>query len=98
MAGSSSGPRRGEPAVLQHGARVDSLVVLPDGRLASGGSDGWIKLWPKEGRGEPIVLPHGTWVSSLVVLPDGRLASTSHDGRIKLWPKDGTGEPTVLQN
>jgi WD40 repeat protein len=31
--------------VLSHGGAVTSLAVLPDGRLASGGQDGNIKLW-----------------------------------------------------
>jgi hypothetical protein len=31
--------------VLTHGGRVRSLAVLADGRLASGGGDGKIKLW-----------------------------------------------------
>ena len=52
-----------------------SLAVLADGRLASGGKDGKIKLWPKEGTGEPVVLSHGSPVWSLAVLADGRLAS-----------------------
>jgi hypothetical protein len=41
-------------AVLSHGSF--SLTVLPDGRLASGGADGNIKLWPKDGTGAPVVL------------------------------------------
>jgi hypothetical protein len=82
--------------VLAHGAKVWSLAVLEDGRLASGGSDGTIKLWPKEGTGEPVVLAHGAAVGSLAVLADGRLASGGPDGKIKLWPKEGTGEPAVL--
>ena len=95
---SSSGPRTaaGEPVVLAHGSRSRSLAVLPDGRLASGGDDGQIKLWPKDGRGEPVVLQHGSSVRSLAVLPDGRLASGGDDGKIKLWPKDGRGEPVIL--
>jgi len=32
---------------------VYCLVVLADGRLAGGGKDGKIKLWPKDGAGEP---------------------------------------------
>ena len=93
---SSSGPRtarraRGPPARQP----VQSLAVLPDGRLASGGDDGQIKLWPKDGTGEPVVLRTAV-VLSLAVLPDGRLASGGDDGQIKLWPKDGTGEPVVL--
>jgi len=70
--------------------------VLADGRLASGGDDGNIKLWPKDGTGEPVVLTHRAAVWSLAALADGRLASGGVDGRIKLWPKDGTGEPVVL--
>ena len=35
----------GEPVVLQHGSEVWSLAVLADGRLASGGLGGKIKLW-----------------------------------------------------
>ena len=46
--------------VLSHGSPVRSLAVLADGRLASGGDDGQIKLWPKDGTGEPVVLPHGS--------------------------------------
>jgi len=82
--------------VLSHGSWVLSLAVLADGRLASGGADGKIKLWPEGGTGEPAVLLHGSAVYSLEVLADGRLASAGKDGTIKLWPKDGAGEPVVL--
>jgi len=83
--------------VLTHATSVWSLAVLADGRLASGGEDGMIRLWPKEETGEPMVLAHG-WggVWSLAVLADGRLASGGEDGKIKLWPTEGTGEPVVL--
>jgi WD40 repeat protein len=81
---------------LPHGSPVKSLAVLGDGRLASGGDDGRIKLWPKDGWGEPAVLTHGSPVLSLAVLEDGRLASGGDDGRIKLWPKDNADAPVVL--
>ncbi len=78
----------GEPVVLSHGSPVLSLAVLADGRLASGGDDGKIKLWPRDGAGEPVVLSHGSSVKSLAVLADGRLASGGVDGKIKLWLVD----------
>jgi WD40 repeat protein len=90
-------------AILFHGSRVRSLVVLTDGRLASGGFDGLIKLWSKDqlwskdGAGEPVVLWQGSPVRSLAALTDGRLASGGEDGLIKLWPNDGAGEPVVLR-
>jgi WD40 repeat protein len=74
--------------VRLHGSVVSSLTVLADGRLASGGSDGKVRLWPKDGAGEPVVLSHGSRVSSLTVLADGRLASGGFDGKIRLWLVD----------
>jgi len=76
------------PVALTHGAPISSLAVLSDGRLASGGPDGKIKLWPKEGTGEPVVLAHDAGVWSLAVPADGRLASGGEDGEIKRWLVD----------
>ena len=85
--------------VLPHGAQVKSLAALTDGRLASGGNDGSIKLWPKEGEegtGEPVVrLRDGPDVLSLAALADGRLASLDKDGQIKIWPQEDTSAPEV---
>jgi WD40 repeat protein len=83
-------------ANLAQGSRVRCLTTLPDGRLASGGFDGQVKLWPKSGAGEPLVLRQGSPVRSLTAMADGRLVSGGEDGQIKLWPSDGAGEPTVL--
>ncbi len=79
-----------KPLVLEHGGTVQSLAVLPDGRLVSGGAFGEIELWPKDGSPQPLVLQHGSSVLSLAVLPDGRLASGGKllgglGGEIKLW-------------
>jgi WD40 repeat protein len=84
--------------VCSHGSDVWSLAALKDGRLASGGRDGNIKVWPKAGTCDPVTLSQGSPVRSLVVLADGRLASGGQDGRIKIWSKDGQGEPAVLSH
>jgi WD40 repeat protein len=64
---------------------VLSLAALADGQLASGGDDGKIRLWPKDGSGEPVILTHGSEVRSLAAMADGRLASGGDDGKIRLW-------------
>jgi len=86
----------GDAAQTSGGSPILSLVLLANGRLAGGGEDGKIKIWPKEGWGEPVILTHGHPVSALAALPDGRLASGGADGKIKIWPKDGVGEPVIL--
>jgi WD40 repeat protein len=75
------------------------LALLADGRLASGGGDGQIKVWPRDRVGDPVILSHGSAVLALAVLPDGRLAGGGMDrnGTIKLWP-DSFGEPEVLSH
>ena len=71
-------------------------AALPDGRLASGGPDDTVKLWPTDGRGKRAVLDGAGWVVALAALPDGRLASSGTGGAVMLWPADGGGEPAVL--
>ena len=82
--------------VLSHGGRVSSMAWSADGRLASGGEDGRIKLWPKNGTGAPRVLSQGSRVSSIVWLADGRLATGGEDGKVKLWPNNGGNTPDKI--
>jgi WD40 repeat protein len=97
----------GEPVVLrpQDGSRellgprgdvVYSVAALADGRLASGGVDGKVRIWPKDFKGQPMVVSEGGTIRSLAVLNDGRLAIGAHDGKIEFWPKKPKGEPGVL--
>ncbi|WP_318699320.1 MULTISPECIES: WD40 repeat domain-containing protein [unclassified Roseofilum] len=77
-----------------HQGPVYSVSYSPDGKtLASGGSDGKIKLWNLETGAKITTLTgHQKLVSSLSYSPDGKtLASGSSDGTIKLWDA-GTGK------
>jgi cytochrome c len=60
---------------------VESLAVLADGKLVSGGYDGTIKIWPKEGTGKPKIISRYTAI--VTSLADGPLASGGADGTIK---------------
>ena len=65
-----------------------SLVVLPNGDLASGSGSGdnTIKIWnPNDGTLKTTLTGHTRDVESLVVLPNGDLASGSEDNTIKIW-------------
>ena len=63
-----------------------SMVVLPDGRLCSGGVDRTIKIWDtKTGECIKTLIGHNGSIYSLTVLPDGRLCSGSSDRTIKIW-------------
>jgi len=69
-----------------HKGWINALVLLPDGRLASGSSDHTIRLWDLVRCAETAKLEgHTNTVHALSVLPDGRLASASWDHTIRLW-------------
>jgi WD40 repeat protein len=69
-----------------HTEGVSSLVLLPDGSLASGSYDKIIRIWETfKGEIIKVLNGHTDWVSSLVVLPDGSLVSASYDKTIRIW-------------
>jgi WD40 repeat protein len=78
-----------------HAGTVWSVSFSPDGkRVASGGSDGAVKIWnidpqtPTPDRGQVIhnLVGHTSGVQSLRFHPDGtRLASGCAGGTVKVW-------------
>jgi WD40 repeat protein len=81
-----------------HGAAVRALVLLADGRLASGCGDNTIRLWDLTSGAETARLDgHGGYVNALALLPDGRLASGSGDNTIRLWDLTSAAESGRLE-
>jgi WD40 repeat protein len=71
---------------------VHTVVFSPDGqRIATGGLDGVVKLWQRNGQLLRSLTGHRDRIWSLAFSPDGSLmASSSADGTIKLWQPYGT--------
>lgn len=71
------------------GLRTDVLVMMPNGRLVSGGQDAIVRLWDLN-TGEPLLelVAHSESVYCLCVLDDGRLVSGSKDKTIRVWDTD----------
>jgi hypothetical protein len=77
-----------------HDAAVIMVSISPaDGRVATGGFDNRVKIWPAEGQGIPLVLAgHTLGVLAVAWAPDGKtLASAGLDGTIRIW-NTATGE------
>ncbi len=81
-----------------HESAVNTVAILKDGRLATGGEDGKVAIWkPGEPAPARTFEGHTAPIVSLAVSPDGTtLASASWDRTIRLWPLGG-GAPRVLE-
>lgn len=87
------------PAVRlgSHECSVLSLACLPDGRVASSGSDGNVILWEQPGgaqaAGQILGNHHGC---VMIALADGRLITGGYDGHVVLHAPDEPERPISL--
>lgn len=78
-----------------------ALQAFPDGTLVSGGNDGLMRLWRRNGGGayESIdtIDGHAGSVLALQLLSDGRIVSAGSDKRVKIWNKGSFGVYECIQ-
>ena len=74
-----------EAELLGHASGIRSVLLLPDGRLATGSDDKTIRMWDLASKACVAVLEgHITTVCALTVYR-GQLVSGSADGQITVW-------------
>lgn len=86
------GTGRARAVVRWHAGAVNALAALPEGKVASGGEDGRIAVWPAAAPGGPperVLAGHDGPVAALA-WREGVLASAAWDGTVRLWARDGT--------
>ncbi len=87
--------------IFEHGDSVLSVAFSPvdNTLLASGSSDGTVKLWNVETQTEIATLEgHTAWIMSIAFSPNGMLlASGAPDGTVKLWDVNTHTNITTLE-
>ena len=70
-----------------HNEPVRALVVLPDGKVISGGDDGRVLVWDptRPGTGHAELGTHDGPVGALAVLSNGQVVSGGADRRVLIW-------------
>ena len=90
---------RGFATFFEQGTGVTDLAVLEDGRFASSGVDGMVRVWNSDDPEEPLVTytgHFGAQALSVFALPDGRVASGDNQRRIHIWnPDDAVPEAAI---
>lgn len=80
-----SGHAATQGAPTHHQGYIWTLAALGDGRLASGGRDGRIRLWHPGGQTAGVLHGHEQSVLGLVESGAGTLASISRDRALRFW-------------
>lgn len=78
-------------------ALMTCVIVLPDGGVVSGATDGWMRVWRDVIRAEPTTPPlrlqrpsrlhprHGGCVNGIAVIADDAVVSWSNDSTARVW-------------
>jgi WD40 repeat protein len=68
-------------------SQVNSVGVLPDGRVVSGADDGTVSVWDPDR--DDVLTTHACNVRAVAALPDGRIAFADHEN-VRVWDPGST--------
>lgn len=81
----------------EHNGRINCLIKLSDGKIASGGQDSTIKIWDIEKKQTIFTLKgHTSMIWDIKELPDNKLISASDDNKSKIWDLNTKKEVCTL--
>ncbi|MGE3822505.1 MAG: WD40 repeat domain-containing protein, partial [Isosphaeraceae bacterium] len=79
-----------------HGARVNAVAALGDGRVVSGSEDGTVRVWNLSTGDATVLAGHGGSVRGVAAWGHHGVVSGSDDGTVRLWNLS-TGDARVLK-
>ena len=86
-------PERPERVLRGHRGNINGLAYGRDGRIATAGADGTVRIWPAEGSRPLVLRGHTQEVSGVAWSGDqATVMTTSPDGTLRVW-NSRTGEP-----
>ena len=78
---------------------INALVQASDGRVISGGGDGWLLVWDLAAPGQPSQVGRSGWhVSALVPASDARAISGDDHGKLLVWKQSSFDEVMEKRN
>jgi cytochrome c len=79
----------GEPRVLSgHQGQVNGVAWLPDGRIATVGYDGTLRLW-NANRADATIITLGLPLNGVAAVPNGEIAVGGADGALRILDAHG---------
>ena len=78
---------------------MTAVAIAPDGTwLASGGNDGWVRIWDVASSQQRAALPGRGGPERVAIAPNGTwLASVGEDGSVRIWDLTTNGISALMR-
>ncbi len=81
-----------------HAAGVNTVEVLPTGRLISASDDKTLRVWDISlSKSLKVLEGHTAWVLGVALMKDGRVVTASDDGTLRVWDPSSNKTLQILK-